>query len=441
MSESSSHSFPPSLRRGGISRRQAIALAASASAWPAASRAEEFRVEISGVGETQVPIALPRFRNEEVAPVTIPAVVRADLVRSGLFRITDTGSTAFDDATRPVFNDWRAKGTDALLGGSVSRLADGRFDVRYRLWDIVRSSEIAGQSMAVGRDDLRQAAHRIADDIFRRLTGEYGVFSTRIAYVAKAGLQYSLYIADADGEGAQVAVSSVEPIISPSWSPDGREIAYVSFETRKAVVWSQDIATGKRRQMANYRGSNSAPAWSPDGRQMAVTLSRDGLSQIYLIGRNGGEVQRLTQSGGIDTEACWAPDGKSLYFVSDRGGSPQIYRQTLGGGAVERITFEGNYNISPDASPDGRYLAFINRQGNVFKLMLLDFNTGAITPLTDTVDDESPSFAPNSRMIMYATRVGGREVLMTTSLDGRIKSRLGASQADVREPVWGPSLK
>jgi TolB protein len=205
------------------------------------------------------------------------------------------------------------------------------------------------------------------------------------------------------------------------------------------VVFIQDVATGKRRQMANYRGSNSAPAWSPDGTRLTVTLSRDGVSQLYLINRNGGEVRRITQSGAIDTESVWAPDGKTVYFVSDRGGSPQIYRLTVADGNTERVTFQGAYNISPDPSPDGRYLSYINRQGNVFRLTLLDLNTGVITALSETVDDESPSFAPNSRMIMYSTRVQGREVLMTTSLDGRIKSRLGgAAQADVREPVWGP---
>lgn len=436
---------PPALPRRRFLRQGLTSGVGLGAAWaglmtPQAARAEEFRVEISGVGETQIPIALPAFRNEDRLPTALTAIIRADLERCGLFKLMDTGSVTLDDATRPAMAEWRTRATDALLGGSVTKLADGRFDVRYRLWDVVRGTELSAQSMAVVKDDLRQAAHRIADDIYKRLTGEQGVFSTRISYVTKQGAQFALWVADADGESAHISVSSTEPIISPAWSPDGRELAYVSFESRKAVVFVQDVATGKRRQMANYRGSNSAPAWSPDGTRLIVTLSRDGASQLYLINRNGGEVRRLTQSGAIDTESVWAPDGKTVYFVSDRGGSPQIYRLTVADGNTERVTFQGAYNISPDPSPDGRYLSYINRQGNVFRLTLLDLNTGVITALSETVDDESPSFAPNSRMIMYSTRVQGREVLMTTSLDGRIKSRLGggAAQADVREPVWGP---
>ncbi|MFM2119038.1 MAG: hypothetical protein RL722_506 [Pseudomonadota bacterium] len=423
-------------------RRSLLTLLGAAAGLAGAGPAlAQFRVEISGVGATQVPIALLPFRGEDKAPAPISAIVRADLTRSGLFRFIDAPNLALDDNSRPVMADWRAAAVDALSAGSITRLADGRHDVRYRLWDVLKGSELAAESIAVPKDDLRLAAHRIADQIYEKLIGEPGVFSSRIAYVSKAGGRHTLWVADADGEQAQVAVAGPEPIISPAWAPDGRELAYVSFETKKAVVYVQDVFTGKRRVVANFRGSNSAPSWSPDGSRLVVTLTRDGGSQLYTMNRQGEDLQRLTTSPAIDTEACWAADGRSIYFVSDRGGGPQIYRVPASGGGAERVTFQGSYNISPAVSPDGRYLAYIARTGNSFRLTLLEFATGTVTPLTDTNDDERPSFAPNSRLIMYASRAGGRGVLTTTTLNGRIKVNLAVPQADVREPVWGAKLR
>ena len=401
----------------------------------------QFRVEISGVGATQLPIAVPRFRDEEKAPQPVSAIIRADLERSGFFRPIDANGVALDESSRPVMADWRGRSADALAAGSVQRLADGRFDVRFKLWDVVKGSEIGGQASAVDAADLRLAAHRIADYIYEKLTGDKGVFSTRIAYVTRGGGRYTLRVADADGEGGQVALNSPEPIISPAWSPDGRELAYVSFESQKAVVYAQEVMSGKRRPIANFRGSNSAPAWSPDGSTLAATLSREGGSQLFLMDRNGGNVRRLTSSQAIDTEPVFEyPDGKRIYFVSDRGGGPQVYRIATGGSNVERITFGGSYNISPAVSPDGRTLAYIARQGNSFKLHTLDLSSPGSqpVPLTDTTDDESPSFSPNGKLIIYATRAGGRDVLMTTTLDGKIKARLVSTTADVREPNWSP---
>lgn len=426
-------------------RRHWCAAAAGAAATLVVPRSwAQFRVEISGVGATQIPVAIARFRDDDKAAPSIgvvSAIVRADLERSGLFRLLDAPGV-LEESAQPSMAEWRGRGADALAGGSVSRLADGRLDVRYKLWDVVKGQDLGGQSLAVPLADMRLAAHRVADAIYERLTGDKGVFSTRIAYVTRAAGRYTLRIADADGEGGQVALSSPDPIISPAWSPDGRELAYVSFESQKAVVWVQDVASGQRRQIANFRGSNSAPAWSPDGRQLAVTLSRDGGSQLYLIGRDGGTPRRLTQSGAIDTEATWAPDGKSLLFVSDRGGGPQIYRIGANGGDAQRITFAGAYNISPALSPDGKTMAYVSRLGGgTFRLHTMDLGSGSGgTPvsLTDTNDDESPSFAPNGKLIIYASRAQGRDVLMTTTLDGRIKARLLATGADVREPVWGP---
>lgn len=426
------HTTPLFKRRNLIKLLTVGAFPLSATAWA------QFRVEVSGVGMTQMPIAVATFRGEAQVPQKIGAIVKADLERSGIFRGVDTAGAALDESSRPDMALWKQKGADSLVTGSVTPLADGRFDVRLRLWDVLRSQDLGGQSYAVTAADLRLSAHRISDFVYEKLTGEKGIFSTRIAYVTKSGQRHSLWVADADGENAQSALASPEPIISPAWSPNGAQLAYVSFESRKPVIYAHDVASGKRRLLANFRGSNSAPTWSPDGRQIVATLSRDGGSQLYTMDANGGEPKRLTQSSSIDTEPAFSPDGKSIYFVSDRGGAPQVYRMGASGGNIERVTFTGNYNISPALSPDGKYMAYISRVGGAFKLQLLELASGAINQITDTSADESPSFAPNSRLIVYATQQQGREALMTTTLDGKIKTRLAGASGDIREPDWGP---
>lgn len=416
-------------------RRAVLASLVACSVLPAWA---QFRVEVSGVGLTQLPIALAAFRGELASPVKLSAVVLADLERSGRFKSVDMTGLSMDETTRPDLAALRHRSADSLGVGSVTRLQDGRFDVRFRLWDIVRGDDLGGQSFVVPAADLRLVAHRIADYIHEKLTGEKGVFSTRIAYVTKSARQHSLWVADADGENAQIALASPEPIISPAWSPSGSQLAYVSFESRKPVVYVHDVATGRRRLLANFRGSNSAPAWAPDGRSLALTLSRDGGSQLYAMDASGGEPRRLTQTQGIDTEPVFAPDGRSIYFVSDRGGAPQIYRMAASGGTAERVTFAGTYNISPAISPDGRWLAYVSRINGAFKLQVMELASGTVTGITDTLADESPSFAPNSRLIVYATQQDGREALMTSTLDGKIKARLAGQNGDLREPSWGP---
>jgi len=433
------HYFSESMSTNlSLHRRTILSLLALSSLPVAGPSLAQFRVEVSGIGLTQMPIAIAAFRGEAQAPQKVGAIVRADLERSGIFRSVDAVGLEADENTRPDLNQWRQKGADSLVTGSITPLADGRFDVRMRLWDIVRGQDLGGQSYAVSLADLRLSAHRVADFVYEKLTGEKGVFSTRIAYVTKTGSRHTLWVSDADGENPQSALASPEPIISPAWSPNGGQLAYVSFESRKPVIYAHDVASGKRRLLANFRGSNSAPAWSPDGRQIAATLSLGTGSQLYILNANGGEPKRLTQSSSIDTEPAFSADGRFIYFVSDRGGAPQIYRMPATGGNAERVTFSGSYNISPAISPDGRWLAYVSRVSGAFKLQLMDLASGTISQLTDTSADESPSFAPNSRLIVYATQQQGREALMTTTLDGKIKARLSGASGDIREPDWGP---
>jgi len=400
----------------------------------------QLRVEISGVGANQIPIAIAGFANEAVAPQQITAIIKADLARSGYFRIIDTGDVMSE--TAPVnYGDWKARGADALVIGSVQRLADGRFDVRYKLLDTIKSSSLSALSLAAQPQYIRVSAHKIADDIYEKLIGVRGAFATRIAYITKVGKDYQLEVADADGEGRQIALRSNEPIISPAWSPDGSKVAYVSFEAKKPVVYVQDLVTMRRTVVANFKGSNSAPSWSPDGSKLAVALSRDGLTQVYVVNADGSNLRRLSNSNGIDTEPQFSADGQSIYFTSDRSGGPQIYRMSATGGDARRITFSGSYNISPRISPDGKMLAYISRRDGKFQLYVLDLSNGQEQRLSDTGKDESPSFSPNGKYLMYAAESGRRGSLAVVSVDGRVKHRLTMQNGDIREPTWGPFMK
>jgi TolB protein len=400
-------------------------------------------IDVVGSGARQIPIAIVPFRAEDGLPQQLTPVIVANLTRSGLFRAVDPGGIVPvpHEPEQINYDQWSARGAEAIVIGTVVRLQDGRYDVRFRLLDAVKRTQLAGLGYTVAAAQLRLTAHRIADAIYETLTGDRGVFSTRITYVVKRGNRYELQISDADGHGAQTVLASNEPIISPAWSPDGTRIAYVSFESKKPVVYVQSLATGQRRAVANFPGSNSAPAWSPDGRRLAVVLTMEGGSQIYLINADGsGSPVRLTRSAGIDTEPHFSPDGKSIIFTSDRGGSPQIYRMAVTGGGAERLTFDGNYNVSPRHSPDGRSFTFIQQRAGRFTVAVQDFATRQMQLLTDGGVDESPSFAPNGRMILYASGQGGRGILAAVSSDGRVKQRFTDSAGDVREPAWGPFI-
>jgi TolB protein len=413
----------------------------------ATAAAAQLSIEITGAGSQRMPIAIAPFAGEGALPAgsapSLTAIVRADLERSGLFRTLEVPvlNPPLTEAAAVNYAEWRSRLADALVLGSVAARPDGRFEVRFKLFDTVKGADLSGVAYTLSREQMRTTAHRIADFVYEKLTGEKGVFSTRIAYVVKRGNRFELQIADADGAGEETALASFEPIISPAWSPDGRRLAYVSFEAKKPVVYVHSLADGRRQVAANFKGSNSAPAWSPDGSRLAVSLSRDGGSQIYLVNPDGSNVRRISQSGGIDTEPVFSPDGQSLYFTSDRGGSPQIYRMPANGGEAQRVTFDGSYNVSPRISPNGKLLAFITRNGGKFQAATLDLATRQVQLLTDSDKDESPSFAPNGRMILLATVNGGRGVLSAVSADGRIKQRLTLSAGDVREPAWGPFAK
>ncbi len=420
-----------------ISRRLFLALALCVSGLASA----QLSIEITGAGANRIPVAIADLAGDPTASRIVTATVRADLERSGLFQLVDTTGAALDENSPVNHADWKTKGADALAAGSIGRSPDGRMEARFRIYDNQKAVSLGGAAYVTSNEQLRAAGHRIADYIYEKLTGEKGIFSTRIAYVVKSRGRFLLQIADADGQGAATALTSAEPIISPAWSPDGTRLAYVSFEKKKPVVYVHSLSSGQRAIVANFKGSNSAPAWAPDGRKLAVVLSKDGNSQLYTVNADGSGVQRITQSGGIDTEPRFSADGASIYFTSDRGGSPQIYRVGASGGDAQRVTFDGSYNVSPRPSPDGKSLAFITRRDGRFQLAIMDVASRQVQVLTDSNKDESPSFAPNSRMILFATEVGGRGVLSAVSSDGRIKQRLSVAAGDVREPAWAPFLK
>lgn len=407
--------------------------------WCALARAQ-LTVEISGAGANRIAIAIADFPGEASLPQGIAAVVRADLERSGLFKLIPVASPMAETAD-VSYPEWRNRGSDALVVGSILPASGGRFEARFKLYDVQKGTVLLNSSLFLAPNGARRTAHLIADQIYEKLLGEPGSFATRIAYVVKSGYHYELRVADADGAGAQTALASPEPIISPTWSPDGTRLAYVSFEKKKPMVFIHSLTTGQRYVAANFKGSNSAPAWAPDSSKLAVVLTKDGGSQLFVINADGSGVRRLASSGGIDTEPRYSADGQYLYFTSDRGGSPQVYRMPAGGGDAQRVTFEGSYNVTPRPSPDGKSLAYISRNEGRFQLTLMDLATRQTQILTDSSKDESPSFSPNGRMILYASEIGGRGVLAATSLDGRVKQKLSIPASDVREPAWGPSSK
>jgi TolB protein len=402
-------------------------------------------IEIIGGAAQKIPIAIVPFTqtvNSADNPLHLVSdLISADLYRSGLFRMLETGgmSPLPRELADVKYSDWAALQAQALVIGKVEPTAGGRLKVSFRLLDVLKQGQLAALEYDITPTQLRQTSHKIADVIYQKLTGEMGIFTTRITYVIKQGTHHTLMVADADGYGPQPVLAGIEPIISPAWSPDGTKLAYVSFEKKKPVIYVQSLTSGQRTVLANYKGNNSAPSWSPDGRKLAIVLSQSGNSQIYTINADGTGLQQLTHGLTIDTEPQWSPDGKWIYFTSDRGGSPQIYRMPTAGGDAQRITFEGSYNVSPKLSPDSKLMAFVRRaDSGKFQVATQELASGQVQVLSDTARDESPSFAPNGRLIIYATHINNKGVLSVVSADGKVKQRF-SEVGDVREPAWSPA--
>ena len=397
-------------------------------------------IEISGGSAQQIPIAIVPFGNAASAKENISDIINADLKRSGLFRTLETRGMANlpTNSAQIKYAEWTVLQAQAITVGNVEAIAGGRFKVSFQLMDALKQTQLAGMDYQIAPSQVRATAHKIADVIYQKLTGESGIFASRIAYITKLGKRYALQVADADGYNPQTVVSSNEPIISPAWSPDGAKLAYVSFEKKKPIVFVQSLTSGSREMVANYKGNNSAPAWSPDGSRLAIVLTYGANSQIYTIDANGGGLKQVTKSSAIDTEPAFSRDGNWIYFSSDRGGRPQIYKIPAGGGDASRVTFEGTYNVSPRFSPDGKSLVYIRNDGGKFKVAMQELGSGQVQILSEGSQDESPSFAPNGRVILYATKIGGRGALAAVSSDGKVRQRLSESRGDVREPAWGP---
>ncbi|MDB2705526.1 Tol-Pal system beta propeller repeat protein TolB [Pseudomonadota bacterium] len=410
----------------------------------------ELVIEITGGTESALPIAIVPFGSEGFSvPEDISAVIQNDLARSGRFAPLAKQDliSSPHEKSEVNFKDWRLLRSEGLLVGKVSSLDGETYNVQFQLFDVYKGLQLAGKRYQVPASGLRRLAHQIADQVYQTLTGEVGVFSTRLAFVSviknSAGdKRFALQVSDSDGANPRTVLQSKQPIMSPNWASDGERLAYVSFENGKAEVFVQEMKSGRRNSVAAFKGLNSAPSWSPDGKHLALTLSKAGNSEIYTLELATGKLSRVTHnSQAIDTEAVWMPNGRELLFTSDRGGRPQIYKIAVGGGRAKRLTFEGSYNTSADISPDGQLMTMVHSVNGKFYIAVQEMSTGAVLILTETGRDESPSFAPNGRMILYATEQKGKAVLAAVSVDGQIQQRLGESDRDVREPAWSPIRK
>lgn len=403
----------------------------------------ELTIDILKANSNAMPIAIVPFNNDNTKE-SLNSIISADLARSGLFKPATSFPEQPGNSAEINYPLWASTGLDYITVGKVTTDETSHLlTIQYELTSASQHKRVLGESMTIPPNRWREAAHFISDRIFKQITGFDGSFSTRIAYVlqykSEGKIRYRLEIADADGQKPQKVLESSEPILSPSWSPDGQQIAYVSFESGKPAIYLQVLSTQQRRQIASFKGLNGAPAWSPDGQKLALTLSQDGNPEIYILEIANKKLTRVTNHYAIDTEARWFPDGRALLFTSDRGGSPQIYRLDLASQEVKRLTFDGSFNARGAVSNDGKYLAMVHRRsGQNFQIAIQDLQTGGLSTLTDTPLDESPSFAPNSQMLVYATRQGNQGVLGIMSLDGRFKLQLPASEGQVREPAWSP---
>lgn len=405
----------------------------------------ELTIEITEGIESAVPIAIVPFalQSSTGVPGAISAIVNSDLGRSGYFKTLDEQSMPAKPGSAQAvnFKDWQAVGQNYLVIGQVSE-DRGQYNIQFQLFDVYKGEQLLGYRMTSSPAELRRTAHHISDLIFEKLTGNKGVFSGRIAYItsSRQGKRstHKLQVADADGFNPQTIASSVEPLMSPAWSPDGRKMAYVSFETKSAAIYVQTLATGERVRVAEFPGINGAPAWSPDGGKLALTLSKDGSPDIYMLNLSTRSLIKLTKSFAIDTEPTWSPDGSSIVFTSDRGGKPQLYIMPSQGGQEKRLTFTGDYNSRASFSPDGKNIAMVHGNGGDYRIAVMDMATRSINALTGGPSDESPSFAPNGSMILYASQKGNTGFLSAVSIDGKMQQKLVFDSSEVREPAWAP---
>jgi TolB protein len=408
----------------------------------------QLTIEISQGMDNPTAIAIAPFawQGNGAPPEDVAAVVDSDLARSGQFvPIARTDMLSRPTAQADVFyRDWRAIEAEYLLIGRVSK-ANNELRIEYDLFDVLRQTIVDSGAETGPASTVRMMSHRVADAVYEKLTGVPGAFATRLLYISvtrvPGGKDYSrLTMSDSDGANPVVLLETSEPLLGPTWSPDAKSIAYVSFETGRPAIYRQELSTGRREQLTNFKGLNSAPAWSPDGKTMAMVLSKDGSPDIYLMDLATKQLKRITRHYAIDTEPTWMPDGNSLLFTSDRGGKPQIYRYDLRNGSTERLTFEGTYNARARVAQDGRNVVMVHQQAGRFHIALLDLVTNRTHVLTTTQLDESPSIAPNGSMVLYATKAGDRGILAGVSVDGGVKFRLPAREGDVREPAWSPYL-
>ncbi|RDB43304.1 Tol-Pal system protein TolB [Halomonas sp. DQ26W] len=403
-------------------------------------------IEITRGSDRATPIAVVPFATDgESLSEDVAQIISDNLQRSGYFEPLDRQSmydrpSSSDDVQ---FGQWRALDVRYLVVGHVSREGSG-YRIRYELMDVSGTRRMLGESVTASGNELRGGAHYISDQIFESITGIRGAFATRIAYVTARGvgndMQFALYVADADGHNSQEVLSSREPILSPAWSPDGRKLAYVSFETERPAIYIQELATGQRVRATSFEGINGAPAWSPDGRKLAMALSKDGQPEIYIMDVVSRNFERITNNSNIDTEPSWSPDGRSILFTSDRSGGPQLYRYTVGSGETDRLTFTGNYNARGRFAPDGESIFLVHRSNNGYQIARQDLGSGRLVVISESRWDESPSVAPNGTMVIFATQQGNSGVLGAVSADGRASYRLPSAQGDVREPAWSPFL-
>ncbi len=400
-------------------------------------------IEITQGSDNPTPVAVVPFAGTNGLPEDLQEIVASDLLRSGLFRPIDKKDMlSMPKGEAEVFyRDWRVLGASYLVVGQLTANG-GNYDLQFELYDVLAQRKVFQKKVSGGLTQLRDLAHVVSDAVYESITGIRGAFSTKIVYVEDLKVpgpgRYRLMYADADGARERALFKSSEPILSPSWSNDMKHVAYVSFETSRPAVFVQDLATGKKTQVTNFKGLNGAPSWSPDNSSLAIVLSKDGNPEIYTLNLASGALQRITNHFSIDTEPNWTADGKSLVFTSNRGGSPQIYQVNISNKRVERVTFEGDYNARPRLSPDGKSLVMVHRREGIFHIALQDLKSGDMRILTETGLDESPTVAPNGAMLLYATKYQDKGVLGAVSLDAGAKFRLPSKQGDVREPAWSP---